>query len=407
MKFKYQARTKTGELQAGFVEGVSREAALNILQGNELYVLSLEAVQKARWFESLAGFFERVRQVDLMVFTRQFGTMLSAQIPLGDSLKSMHRQTRNPILQDVIFEMISDVDAGLSLSQAMERHPNVFSVFYINIIRAAEVTGRLDEAVSYLADYLENQVGLTTRIRNALIYPFVLVSLSFGVAGIMIVVVFPSLRPVFEEAGVELPIFTKIIFGVGEFIANWWLAIIAFLFLTFLLVADYFRSSEGKAVYDELRVKAPIIGRISRMLYVSRFSDATAILIKGGIPVAQAIEIAAHTVDNEVYREVLHEAAESVRRGELMSRHFEQQEFYFPPLVSQMIMVGEMTGRLEEMLHKISRFYAREVDSLVANLVELIQPILIVLIGIFIGLIFASVLLPIYNLTQSIGGRDF
>src|SRR3989344_9440051 len=262
MKFKYQARTKTGELQAGFVEGASKEIALNLLQGNELYVLSLEAMQKTQWLGTLTDYFNRVRGVDLMVFTRQFATMLSAQVPLGDTLKSLHSHTKSPILREVIFEMISDVDAGLSLSQAMERHPNVFSVFYINLTRAAEATGRLDETISYLAGYLENEVGLTTKIRNALIYPSILIGLSFLVAMILIVVVFPALRPAFEEVGVTLPLFTRIIFGFGEFVASWWLAIIVFLFLTFLLIADYFRSSEGRLVYDEIRVKAPILGKI-------------------------------------------------------------------------------------------------------------------------------------------------
>lgn len=407
MKFKYAARTKTGEPQVGFVEGMSKEAALSLLQGNELYVLSLEAEQKRRWLEPFAGFFERVREVDLMVFTRQLATMLSAQIPLGDALKSLHRHTKNRILQEVIFEIGSDVDAGLSLSQAMERHPNVFSTFYVNLVRTAEATGRLDDSVSYLADYLENQVGLMTKVRNALIYPSVLVVLSFSVAMLLIVLVLPRLEPAFSEAGVTLPLYTRIIFGIGGFIANWWIAIFAFLFLVAVLVFDYFRSSEGRIVYDELIVKAPVIGKIFRMIYVTRFSNAASILIKGGIPITQALEISSHTIDNHIYNEILHEAAESVRRGEPMSRYFEQNEFYFPSLVGQMILVGETTGRLEQMLDKISKFYMREVDSLVSNLVELIQPIIIVGIGIFVGLLFASVLIPIYNLTQAIGAGAF
>ncbi len=403
MKFKYQARTKSGEMQVGFVESVSREAALNVLQGNELYVLSLASAERRSLFGSLASIFERVRQYDLMIFTRQFATLLSAQIALSDSLRSLQRQTKNAILKDVIFELASDVDAGLSLSQALERHPNIFSIFYVNMVRSAEVSGRLEETMGYLADYLENQVGIITRIRNALIYPAMLVLLSFGVAAIMITVVFPSLRPVFEEANVQLPFYTRWLFSMGDFLAAWWWAVLIFLGLAAAFIADYFRSDEGRVVYDELRTKIPIIGNLFRKLYVARFADATGVLVKGGIPVAQAIEISAHTIDNQVYRDMLHEAAEAVRRGELISQALEKNEFYFPPLVSQMISVGEATGRLEEMLRRISQFYVREVDNLVANLVELIQPIMIVGIGVIVGLLFASVLLPIYNLTQSIG----
>jgi len=402
MKFKYTARTKTGEMQAGFVEGASREGALNLLQNNELYVLSLEALQKRKWFD-FSTWFDRVRSVDLMVFTRQFATMLSAQIPISDSLKNLHRYTKSPVLQSAIFEIISDVDAGLTLSRALERHPDIFSSFYVNMVSVAEITGRLEDTFVYLADYLERQVGLTSKVRNALIYPSMLIVLSLFVMMILVVVIFPALRPLFKEVGVELPIFTKIIFGIGDFISEWWLAVLVFIIFAVILSIDYFRSDEGKTVFDDLIIRIPIVGKIVKMLYVTRFSEASSTLIKGGVPIVQAIEVASHTIDNRVYLEILQEAAETVRRGEPISTWFEQNEVYFPPLVAQMVEVGEKTGRLEKMFDKISDFYSREVENLVANLVELISPLLIVGIGIFVGLLFASVLLPIYNLTQTIG----
>ena len=191
MKFKYNARTKQGELQTGFIEAVNRDAALAILTSHELFILSLESAEAVQWYQRFLDLFKRVKPSDLMIFTRQFATLLDAKISLADSLKNLYRQTRNPILKEAIFELASDIDAGLSLSQAMERHPRIFSEFYVSMIRSAEITGRLEEVSNFMADYLEKEVGLLSRVRNALIYPVLVIALFMVVVGIMIGVVFP------------------------------------------------------------------------------------------------------------------------------------------------------------------------------------------------------------------------
>lgn len=382
------------------MEGVTKEAALNILNGHDLYVLSIESTATPPWYEKLVSFLNRVRRVDLMVFTRQFATMLEAAIPLSDALKSLYRQTRNSILREAVFEISTDIDSGLSLSQSLERHGNIFSEFYINLIKSAEVTGRIDEAMTFLADYLEKETNLISKVRNAMIYPVFVIVLFIVTAGVLMGFIFPQIEPIFLDARVELPLITTIFLAVGRFISNWWLAIVLILLTLMVLVIDYFRSEEGRVVYDQITLTLPVVGRILRQSYVARFAEATSVLIKGGIPIAQALEISGHTTASASYRDALHEVAESIRRGELFSQALETNESYFPPLVSQMVAIGENTGRLSEMLSRISQFYTREVDNLVSSLVELIQPALMVLIGALVGLLFASILLPIYNLVQ-------
>jgi len=399
MKYSYQARTKEGELQVGSVDAASREAALNILTSHDLFVLTLESLKGTNWTGRIMQYFRRVKRKDLMIFSRQFSTLLSAKISLSSGLKTLYNQTENLALKEVINDLNSDIDAGLSLSQALERHSNVFSDFYINMVRSAEVTGRIESVMDFLADYLEKEVALISRVRNAMIYPVVVILLFVTVAGLMITLVLPQLSPIFEESGISLPFFTQLLVNLGLFMTEWWWAILIIVFIFVFLMIDYFRTPEGKIVYDELTVKLPVLGGLFQKVIVARFAEATSVLIKGGIPITQAIEIASHTVDNAVYKDILHAAAEKIRAGELMSEALEKSKA-FPALVCQLLAVGETTGRLEELLSRISNYYTREVDDLVSNLVELIQPALIIVIGIFVGVLFASILLPIYNLAQ-------
>ncbi len=401
MKLQYKARTKEGELQVGFIEAPTREAAVNTLSSHDLFILTLQYSEKKAWYEGLFGFLERVSGKDLMVFTRQFATLLSAKIPLSESLRTLEKQTKHPILKNTVFEIISDVDAGLSLSQSLEKYGNIFSPFYVNLIRSAEITGRMEEATNYLADYTEKEVAITSKVKNALIYPAVVILLFLVVVGVMAAVVLPQIEPIFLEAGVDIPTYTKVILVLGKFIAAWWWAIILVLLGSFVLIADYFRTPEGRGIIDEITLRTPIFGKILKQLYVARFAESVSILIKGGIPISQTLEISSVTVGSTIYRDLLRQVAEDVRRGELLSQSLSKNEEFFPPLVSQMIAIGESTGRLEELLGRISSFYTREVDSLLGNLVELIQPALMLVIGVLVGGLFASILVPIYNLAQS------
>lgn len=388
-------------MQAGYVEAANRDMAANILTGHELFVLTLEESEKPKTFGGVFNFFNRVKISDLAIFTRQFATLMEAKVPLSNSLQALYQQTKNTGLKEAIFDISVDVDAGLFLSQAMERRRGVFSEFYVSMIRSAEITGRLQEAMVFLADYLEKELMLRTRLRNALIYPIIIILMFVVVAGIMLVVVFPQIQPIFEETGMDLPFITRIFLSSGNFILEWWWIVIAATVLFGFLLVDYIKGDEGKIIIDELKVKIPIFGNLFKKVYVARFAESTSVLIKGGVSITQAIEIAGHSIGNVVYRDILHVMADGVRAGELFSSLLAQNETYFPILVSQMVAIGESTGRLDDILSRIAGFYTREVNDLLANLVELIQPLLIAGIGILIGLLFASILIPIYNLTKT------
>lgn len=401
MRFKYRARTKEGELQVGFIDAPNREGAVRVLTSHDLFILLLDRADKTNWYDAISHVFTRASLRDVMIFTRQFATLLEARVPLNEALKTLSRQTQNPELHETAFQVQEDIDAGLALSQALERHSAVFSPFYVNMIRSAELTGRLDEAMTYLADHLEREVALSGRIKNALIYPIVTVILFFVVAGVMVAYVLPQIEPVFLESGIKLPALTKALIGAGRFISNWWWAVLAALGGAGMLAADYLRTGEGRALYDEFVLHLPVFKKLYRELAAARFSESVSILIKGGIPVAQAIEVASQTIGSAVYGEVLRDVSAKVRQGKLLSQALAEHERYMPILVAQMVAIGESTGKLDDLLLRISKFYSREVENVVANLVELIQPSLMVVIGLMIGLLFASIIVPIYNLSQS------
>jgi len=400
MKYKYQARTKEGEMQVGNVEAFSKEGAVNILTSHGLFLLALESAEEIHWYDSITSIFKRVKLGDLVIFTRQFSTLIESKVPLGDAIKNLLNQTENVMLKSIIREIATDINSGLSLSQALERQGGVFDEFYVSMIRSAELTGRLEEALIYLAVYLEKQKVWRSRIINALIYPIMLVIGFFIVVILMAVVVFPNIRPIFEDSQISLPWFTKIVLFTGDFLVNWWWAMVLILVPIIILLVDYFRSKEGKIVLDEILLRIPVIGRLFRKMYIARFAESLSVLIKGGVPIAQSLIITSNSIGSNIFREVLYGISEKVRSGELLSNTLREESYYFPPLVSQMVGIGETTGRLEELLGKVANYYNGEVEDLIDRLTELIQPLVIAFVGIFIGLLFASILIPIYNLIQ-------
>ncbi len=400
-KFKYTARSQEGELQTGFVESATRDLATNILIGHNLFVLTLEEADRQPWYTGFISWANRVRPTDLMVFTRQFATLLESKVPLSDTIQSLYRQTTNPILKEAIYEIAADVNAGLSVSQALERQPHIFDNFYVSIVRSAEITGTLHEVMGFLADYVDRQVMWRTRIRNALIYPSILIVLFFVVAAIMLFTVFPQIEPIFQETKITLPFITRLFLNAGHIFFAWWWAFLFGFVLVVLLIVDYAQSEEGKTFVNDVFIQIPVVGNLFKKMYVAQFAESLRVLMKGAIPITQALEVAGHGIQNLIYRDVISEIAEGVKQGELLSAKLAEHEKYFPPLVNQMVAIGESTGRLEEILGRISSFYGREVNNLIDNLLELIQPALIAFIGIFVGLLFASILIPIYDLAKA------
>lgn len=402
MKFKYQAKTKEGEAQIGFVEAPNRDAALNILSGHQLFILSVEEVEKPHFWDRIAKRFGRVHRKDFMIFTRQMATLFEAQLPLTEVLETLYKQTRHPALRQAVFQISQDVDAGLSFSQALERQDEVFSDFFVSMVRSAEVTGNLEKVVGFLADYIEKEGALITKARSAMIYPAIIVLLFGVVAIIMVTVVFPQIEPVFAQSGVALPWFTRFLIGSGGVIREWWIAIVLALALLTSVFVNYFETAEGKALRDEMLIRMPIVRKVYLPLTITRMSNAASMLLLGGVPVAQAIEIVGQTIDNVLYKDLLSEVSENVRQGIHLAEAMERYPNYFPPLATQMIAVGEATGQVSQMFSRVADFYGKEADSLINNLVDLIQPVLMIGIGILVGVLFASVLLPLYQLTTNI-----
>jgi type IV pilus assembly protein PilC len=402
MKFKYQAKTKTGELQVGNVEAANRDSAANILASHDLYILSIEPAEKKSWYDVLAGYFGRVSRKDMMVFTRQLATLLEARLPLNNALKTLHSQITQPTLKEAVFQMAEDIDAGLSFSQAMGRQGEVFPEFYIEMIRAAEITGNLNEIAGFLADYAEKENILEGKIKSALIYPAIVVLLFLVVGFIMVTFVFPQIGPIFAQSGVELPVYTTILLNSGAFLSKWWLALLLVFGFLAVLALDYIQTPEGKALIDDSKIKLPILNKVYVPVAISRFSNAAALLIHGGIPIAQALEVISHMIGNVLYRDILHDVAEDVRQGKLLSEGIEKYPAYFPALVPQMIAVGETTGKIEQVFTRLATFYSREADGVMNNLVDLIQPVLMIVLGVMVAFLFASILVPLYKLTSSV-----
>jgi type IV pilus assembly protein PilC len=402
MKFKYQARTKEGELQAGFVEAGNRDAALQLLAGHNLFVLSVTAAEKKSWYEPLIGFFSRVRRRDMTVFARQLATLLEAQLPLSNALTTLREQTTNETLKDAISQIAQDIQGGLSFSQALEHQGTIFPTYYTAMIRASEVTGNLNEAVSFLADYTEREGILASKATSALIYPGILLSLFLIVGFFLLTFIFPQIEPIFQESNVSIPWYTAMFLGAGVFLQKWWPAVIIAVVFLGVVVVDYFQSPEGKALLNEGEVHLPVLKKVYIPLLMARFSNAMELLIHGQIPIAQSLEIMATMMDSAPYTEIIQSVAEDVRQGQLLSESLARYPEYFPTIVPQMIGVGEKTGKTEEMFGRIAAIYTREANQTMDNLVDIIQPVLLIGMGALVGLLFASILIPLYSLTASI-----
>jgi len=345
-------------------------------------------------------FFSRIKKQEIVIFSRQLAVLFDAQVPLLESLQSLAVQSSNPKFKKMVTDIADEVDAGSPFSQALEKYPKAFSNFYVSVTRAGEASGRLQEVLNYLADHEEKNYDLNRKVRGALIYPAFIVFSLVVVGGIMMIFVVPQLTSVFEETGSDLPFLTVAVIGISNFLRSfWWLALLVLIgagtaFWSFL------RTSKGRRTMDLVLLKIPILKNLFQKVYLARFSENLGTLIKGGIPIIQALTITAEVVGNSIYKETIQQATEEVRKGGSISSVLKSNK-YIPSLVVQMISVGENTGKLDFILAKIAGFYQKDVDNMVDNLTSLIQPILILVLGGAAGLLVAAILLPIYNLSSS------
>jgi len=399
--FSYKAKTQQGEIRSGVIDASSQDAAIDILHQQNLLVISVEEDKGGESAWNISVFGGRVKQKDVVIFSRQLATLFEASIPVATALKTLVGETPTPALKTAIATILDDVSGGLALSQAFAKHPTIFSPFYIYLVRSGEESGKLQEVFTYLADYLERSYYLTSKARNAMIYPAFVLSAFVVVLIVMLVVIIPRLIKIFEETNQEVPAFTKFIIGLSSFLQHWGVLLLLLLIAGAILVWRWGVTESGKYALHTLQLRAPVFGDLYKKLYMARFTDNLRTLIVGGIPILRALEVTRDVVGNAVYQRVITEAIESVKGGSTISSALEKSK-HVPVLVTQMIRIGEASGRLDFILGSIAKFYQREVDSAVDNLVALIEPILIIGLGLGVAALVSAVLVPLYNLVGSI-----
>lgn len=402
MKFNYQARTKQGEMQTGVVEAGSREAAIETLQRHDLVVIFLEELSEAPIYTRSLKFLQRIKPKEITIFYRQLAILFEANVSPLDSLRILAEQTNNQMFKDLIFEVEEDVRGGETLSHAMSKRPKVFSSFYVNVVRAGEATGKLHEVLRYLADHAEREYNLTFKVRGAFTYPIAIFSLFLVVGTLMMIFVVPQLTGMLEELGTELPITTKVLIAVSDFMKSfWWLLIIIVAGGTFGLVKAI-KTPKGRQVLDVLKLKIPIFKGLFQKIYLARFSENFKTLLVGGIPILKALDISSTVIGNTVYEKIIQEAKDRVRVGKTIASAFSGYPKQFTPMLTQMVAVGEKTAALEPILDKVALFYQQEVDRMVSNMTQLIEPMMILVLGGAVGFLVASILMPIYNIGSSL-----
>lgn len=400
MQFTYQARTPEGETRAGVIETRSLESAVEILQRNNLVIVDVRPAEGATSvFAWRIRFFERVPQRDIVIFSRQLSTLFQAKVPLVQALRTLATETENVTFREAIGGILEDVSGGASLSQAFGRFPQIFSEFYINLVRAGEESGKLEDVFTYLADYLERTYAITSKARNSLIYPAFIFFTFIGVIIVMLVVVIPRLTSIFKDLGQQLPFYTRAIIAISTFLQQWGLVLLIFITAGAVALWRFFLTERGRDLWDEMKLRAPLIGGLLKKLALARMADNLATLIVAGIPIIRALQITADVVGNRVFAKIILDAAESVKSGNTISYSFEKYPDV-PPLVTQMIKIGEESGKLDFILKSAAGFYQRDVDNLLDNFVSLIEPALIIMLGLGVGVLVAAVLVPLYNLSS-------
>lgn len=398
--YNFQATNEAGQLVSGVVEADNEASALVLVKDEGLKPVSVTERRLAPWQVNL-DFLQRVTSKDLVIMSRQLSVMVDATLPLVEALHILVKQTRNPKLKKVVSDVADDVEGGARLSLAFSKYPKLFSKFYISIIRSGETSGQLAEVLNYLADQMEKDYDLKSKIRGAMIYPAFILSGIFVVGMVMMIYVVPNLTNILKEANVELPIATRILIGLSDWLVNfWWLMIImiigAVVGLRFALKRKVVRYW-----FDYVKLYIPVIGKLLRQMYVVRITQSLSTLSAGKVPLADALAVVKDIVGNAVYEDLITETMREVRDGNSISTVFIRTS-HVPDMMTQMLSVGEETGRLDDILERLTNFYSREIDNLVRNLVTLIEPIVMIMMGLAVGVMVAAIILPMYTLSTSL-----
>lgn len=401
MLFQYKVIDQSGAEREGTIDAVSEDVAISSLQRKGYIIARIQSSEKKAFMALDGAMFQHVRNKEVVILSRQIATLFGAQVSALRVFRLLGTEATNPLVNTILTQVADDLQGGLSISKALAKHPKIFSSFYVNMVLAGEETGRLDETFAYLADYLDRSYTVTSKAQHALIYPAFVITTFIGVMVLMLTMVIPQISKIIEEAGQELPIYTKITLGLSHFFTSYGIYLFVALAAGTVFIYRYSQTAAGRRYFDQMKVQILAIGNLYRKLYLSRISDNMSTMLASGIPMAQAIEITAAVVENVIYEEALLKARDDIKNGASVSKAFGQHE-QIPPIMTQMIKVGEETGELGKILKTLAVFYQREVEQAVDTLVGLIEPAMIIALGLGVGGLLASVLMPIYNIASSI-----
>lgn len=397
MKFNYQARTKEGKVETGTIEAHSKDDAVLLLQKYNIFVTSLEEEITKESFLKNIRFEKKVSRKELAVFFRQLSVMLQSRVPVVQSLSSLVLQARNTNFKKAIAEIATMVEEGKSLSDSMVAYPKIFDSFYISLIKSGEVSGNISGVLNYISENLEREDDIISQVRQASVYPVLVIIVMFIVIGIIVSQVVPRIRDLIVETNVAPSLFTKFTLGFYQLVENYWWAFLAVLAFIIVSAIFYFRTKEGKYNFDRLSLKIPFMGDILKKVFLTRFCSNISTLVVAGVSINKALKITEDTVNNIVYKEIVIEIGKQVSEGEKISSVMMKYPDYFPAFVVQMIKVGEETGKLDKTLMEIVIFYQKEIKRAIDLFSSLLEPTMIVILGIVVGFIAISVIGPLYE----------
>lgn len=396
--FEYIAKDKSGSTVTGILEGASENEINDILHKRNLIVISIKKT-KSKVVKSKD---KKVKLEDLVIFSRQLATMIDAGIPLAQALNILSEQIEDANFKQVIISVYNDLQGGTNFCESLSKHPNIFSDLFVNMIRAGEISGNLDDVLDRLAIYLEKTSSLNRKVRSSLVYPAVVVTMAILITTLLLVKVVPTFKNIFDTLGGQLPLPTQILIGISEAFRKYFLIVVGIFVFIIIIFKKYISTEKGRFNFDVFKLRVPVLGQLFRKVAIARFSRTFATLIRSGVAALNALEIVAKTSGNKLVEKSVLAARDAVRSGESMSATLLKNKV-FPPMVCRMIGVGEQTGQLEKMLSKIADFYDEQVDAAVSGLTSLIEPMVIAFLGVIIGGIVMSLFLPIFKITELIG----
>ena len=392
--FTYTARTVNGELKSATMEAASREDVVAQLRRQRLNVVKVDEQKSKKGGGS-------IKMRDIVIFTRQFSTMINSGLPLVQALDILAKQSENPALQEVTRATVFDVESGHTVADALAKHPKAFNELYVNMVAAGEAGGILDTILMRLATFMEKNDALVRKVKGAMIYPGVIMSVAGIAISVLLIFVIPVFQSMFAAVNLELPLPTKIVVALSEFLIGYWWALLAGTAAGVFLLRRYYATQDGKLVIDRLLLRVPVLGDVLRKSAVSRFTRTLGTLISSGVSILDGLEITAKTAGNRVISDAIMASRASIAGGDTIAAPL-QKSNVFPPMVISMIAVGEQTGGLDEMLAKIADFYDEEVDAAVSNLLSMLEPIMIVFLGVVVGGMVVAMYLPIFDMINTV-----